>query len=287
MLTTFDAGAGRTLSYRRRGSGPLVVCLPGGPGFDPDAYYAPLDLPGHELLIFAPRGAGASTAPATPDGYKIAGYVKDVESLRVHLGLEALTLYGHSHGGCIALAYAQRSPEHVQRLAISAAPPRMDDGYQAAAAEVQRHFAETVADGTARLAAAEQANAALRTDIDADERRRQLQQVLMAQYVVRQGDAETAYLERLCAAPMNWAPVEPMYAEMRDGLDLLRDAAAVTAPTLVVAGELDVVVPASAMRLLADALPNARYLELAGVGHFPEVEASEAFSSALVRFLAE
>lgn len=286
MLTTFDAGAGRTLSYRRRGSGPLVVCLPGGPGFDPDAYYAPLDLPGHELLIFAPRGTGASTAPATPDGFRIAGYVEDVESLRVHLGLEALTLYGHSHGGCVALAYAQRWPEHVGRLTISAAPPRMDDGYQAAVAEVQRRFAETVADGAARLAAAEQATAALRTDIAADERRRQLR-IMMARYVVRQGDAETAYLERLCAAPMNWAPVEPMYAEMLDGLDLLEDAAAVTAPALVVAGELDVVVPASSMRLLADKLPNARYHEFAGVGHFPEVEASEALMSTLLRFLAE
>jgi pimeloyl-ACP methyl ester carboxylesterase len=264
----------------------LVVCLPGGPGFDPEAYCAPLVLPGRELLIFAPRGTGASSAPATPDGFRIAGYVEDVESLRVHLGVEALTLYGHSHGGCVALAYAQRSPEHVQRLVISVAPPRMDDGYQAAVAEVRRRYAETVADGAARLAAAEQANAALRTDIDADERRRQLQ-ILMARYVVRQGDAETAYLERLCAAPMNWAPVEPMYAEMLDGLDLLQDAAAVTAPTLVLASELDVVAPASTMRLLADALPNARYHEFGDVGHFPEVEASEAFSSALVTFLAE
>ena len=226
------------------------------------------------------------TAPATPDGFRIAGYVEDVESLRVHLGLEVLTLYGHSHGGCIALAYAQRSPERVERLVISAAPPRMDDAHAAAVTEVHRRFAETVEDGAARLTAAERANAALRTDLDSDERRRQLQ-LLMARYVVRQGDAETAYLERLCAAPMNWAPVEPMYAEMLDGLDLLRDAAAVTAPTLVVAGELDVVVPPSTMRLLADALPHARYVEFAGVGHFPEVEAREAFSSTLVRFLAE
>jgi pimeloyl-ACP methyl ester carboxylesterase len=200
--------------------------------------------------------------------------------------LDKLTLYGHSHGGCIALAYAQRSPSNVERLVISAAPPRMDDRYEAAAAEVRRRFAETVADGAMRLAAAEQANAALGTDIDADERQRQLE-MLMARYVVRWGDAETEYLERLCAAPMNWSPVEPMYAEMLAGLDLLENAAAVIAPTLVIAGELDVVAPASSMRLLADALPNARYHEFAGVGHFPEVEASEAFSSTLVRFLAE
>jgi proline iminopeptidase len=286
VLTTFDAGAGRTLSYLRRGSGALVVCLPGGPGFDPDAYYGPLNLPGHELLIFAPRGTGGSTAPATPDGFRIAGYVDDVESLRVHLGMDALTLYGHSHGGCVALAYAQRSPGRVQRLVVSVAPPRMDDAYGSAVAEVRRRFAETVADGAARLAAAEQATAALRTDIAADERRRQLR-IMMARYVVCQGAAEIAYLERLCAAPMNWAPVEPMYAEMLDGLDLLEDAAAVTAPALVIAGELDVVVPASSMRLLADTLPNARYHEFGGVGHFPEVEAGEAFSSTVVRFLAE
>ena len=86
---------------------------------------------------------------------------------------------------------------------------------------------------------------------------------------------------------MNWAPVEPMYADMLVGLDLREDAGAVTAPTLVLAGELDVVVPASAMQRLADALPNAHYHEFAGVGHFPEVEAAEALSSTLGTFLAE
>jgi pimeloyl-ACP methyl ester carboxylesterase len=70
VFTTFDAGNNRTLSYQRRGSGPLVICLPGGPGMDPEAYFAAMDLPAYELLIFAPRGTGASTAPANADGYR-------------------------------------------------------------------------------------------------------------------------------------------------------------------------------------------------------------------------
>jgi pimeloyl-ACP methyl ester carboxylesterase len=41
------------------------------------------------------------------------------------------------------------------------------------------------------------------------------------------------------------------------------------------------------MRLIADALPNARYLEFPGIGHFPEVEANQSFSAALREFLAE
>ena len=136
VQTTFDAGDGRILSYLRRGSGPLVVCLPGGPGMDPEAYFAAMELPGYELLIFAPRGTGASTPPPTKDGYKIAGYVEDLEALRVHLGVDTLTLYGNSHGGCMSLAYACMSPERVARLVVTNAPPRMDDPYQAAAAEV-------------------------------------------------------------------------------------------------------------------------------------------------------
>jgi 3-oxoadipate enol-lactonase len=74
---------------------------------------------------------------------------------------------------------------------------------------------------------------------------------------------------------------------MLDGLDLLQDAERITAPALVIAGEFDVVVPPAAMRLIADSLPNARYVEFSGVGHFPEVEAGERFSQTVVQFLAE
>jgi pimeloyl-ACP methyl ester carboxylesterase len=109
----------------------------------------------------------------------------------------------------------------------------------------------------------------------------------MARYVARQGPAEAAYLDRLCAAPMNWDSVSVMYAEMLDGLDLLRDASRVTAPALVIAGEYDVVVPPAAMRLIVDSLPTARYVEFPDIGHFPEVEASESFSATLCEFLAE
>jgi hypothetical protein len=40
------------------------------------------------------------------------------------------------------------------------------------------------------------------------------------------------------------------------------------------------------MRLIADTLPNARYVEFPGIGHFPEVEASESSRATLGEFLA-
>jgi pimeloyl-ACP methyl ester carboxylesterase len=162
---TFATEDGRRLSYQRRGSGPLVVCIPGGPGMDPEAY-----------------------------------------------------------------------------------------------------FAETFADGADRLAAAADADDALGGELDEAERRRQYRR-LMAGYVAELGPAEVGYLDRLCAAPVNWEPVFEMSKEFVAGLDLLAGAQAVVAPVLAIGCEFDVTVPASAMHLIAEALPNGRFLELARVGH--------------------
>jgi pimeloyl-ACP methyl ester carboxylesterase len=283
---TFQTADGATLSYSRRGAGPLVVCHPGGPGMDPEAYFAAMDLPGFELLVFAPRGTGASTRPPTLEGYRMAGYVADLESLRLHLGLEALTLYGNSHGGMVTLAYATTHPDHVERFVVTNGPARMDDAYRDAATEAQARFAQTYPDGAERLAAAQAASDridAASTDAERDAAYR----TLMARYVAQEGPAESAYLDRLCNAPVNWEAVDVMYAEMLDGLDLLENAAAVSAPALIIAGEHDVTVPAASMRLIGDALPNARYVEFANAGHFVEVEAAQPFATTLRAFLSE
>jgi pimeloyl-ACP methyl ester carboxylesterase len=282
---TFELEDGRALSYQRRGSGPLVVCIPGGPGMDPDAYFAGLELPGHQLLVFAPRGTGESSAPSTWGGYGIAGYVDDVEALREHLGQQRLTLYGNSHGACVALAYAGAHPDRVERLVLTNGPARVDDAFIAAAERVRTRFAETFADGADRLAAAAAAGDAIGGELGEAERRRQYR-TLMARYVAELRPAEVGYLDRLCAAPVNWEPALAMSEEFAAGLDLLAGAQAVVAPALAIGCEFDVTVPASAMALIAEALPNGRFLELAGVGHFPEVEAPAEFRAAVTAFLA-
>ncbi len=109
---------------------------------------------------------------------------------------------------------------------------------------------------------------------------------LMAGYVAELGPAEVGYLDRLCAAPVNWEPAFEMSREFAAGLDLLAGAQAVVAPALAIGCEFDVTVPAAAMRLVAEELPNGHFLKLAGVGHFPEVEAPAEFRAAVTVFLA-
>jgi pimeloyl-ACP methyl ester carboxylesterase len=286
VQTAFAAGDGRTLSYSRRGEGPLVVCVPGGPGMDPEAYFAALELPGRELLIFAPRGVGDSSRPQPPDAYRLADYVSDLEALRRHLGEDRLTLYGNSHGGCVVLAYACRHPEAVQRAVIANGPPNINEGMVDATAEVRRRFSEAFEDGAQRLRISEETWPVIEATPDGPDRVRLLRS-FMSEYVARTGSAETAYLDRLCSAPMNFDPVTAMYAEFSEGLDLMLEAAEATSPTLVIGCEFDVVVPAAGMRELAGAMRDATYAEIAGSGHFPEVEQPAELTAVVTRFLAD
>lgn len=121
MMHTFRTSESHTLAYSTSGAGPLLVMLPGGPGIDPDAFFSGTRLPGFQQIVFFPRGTGESDPPATPDGYRIAGYVDDLEQLRRHLDVPRLTLYGSSHGASTALAYASEYPAQVERMVLPAA----------------------------------------------------------------------------------------------------------------------------------------------------------------------
>ena len=126
QLTTRD---GRTLAYHRIGSGPTLVCHPGGPGFS-SLYLGDLAGLGDELelVLLDPRGTGGSDPARDPGGYAIADYASDLEELREHLGLEQLLLLGHSHGGVVAIEYAATHPDRVERLILASTLPRHGAG---------------------------------------------------------------------------------------------------------------------------------------------------------------
>lgn len=69
--------------------------------------------------------------------------------------------------------------------------------------------------------------------------------------------------------------------------DLRVDLPRVEAPTLVVLGERDVLVPTRDGAELAGALRDGRVIVIDGAGHVPMVDTPEAFSQALLSFLRE
>lgn len=61
----------------------------------------------------------------------------------------------------------------------------------------------------------------------------------------------------------------------------------VKAPTLVVHGTADGLVPLAHARALAEAIPKGRLHELPGAGHYPMIEAEDAFLAAVEAFMSD
>jgi pimeloyl-ACP methyl ester carboxylesterase len=124
-VTTFDAADGTRLAYYRVGEGRPLICLPGGPMLA-STYLGDLGgLSAHRSLVLLDlRGTGESAVPADPASYRCDRLVDDVEALRVHLGLDRIDLLGHSAGAALALRYAGRHPDRVDRLVLVTPSPR-------------------------------------------------------------------------------------------------------------------------------------------------------------------
>jgi proline iminopeptidase len=111
---TVDDGA--TLATTRSGpiDGRPMLLLHGGPGLwdylQPVADLMPTDMRVHR---FDQRGCAASTGHGD---YRLERAVADIEALRRHWGHQRWSLFGHSYGASLALAYAWAHPDRIDRL---------------------------------------------------------------------------------------------------------------------------------------------------------------------------
>lgn len=278
-LTTHD---GRRLAYRRAGKGPTLVCHGGGPGFS-SLYLA--DLGGLadelELVLLDPRGTGDSTKPVDSRAYELDDYVGDLEELRDHLGLERLQVLGHSHGGLVAIAYAARHPERVERLILASTLARFSPEQESAMAQaVERSAGEPWYEDARAALEAESAG-----DFESDEELGELALREFPFYFARYGDDERAYLETLRRETPNADALRLFNTEQMPVFDLRPELGRITAPTLVIAGEDDFITgPPSAVEI-GEAIASARTVLLPNTGHFVFVEAPEVFREAVLSFL--
>lgn len=129
---------GRQLTYRVVGSGPFLLCHPGGPGF-PGSYFE--DLAGvaefRTLVLVNPAGTDGSD-PWTEKAYSLERRGDDLEDLRRALDVNRVDVLGHSAGGWEAVHFAATQPEHVDRLLLVGTLPRFSDELRAALARQAR-----------------------------------------------------------------------------------------------------------------------------------------------------
>lgn len=280
-----DAGAGVQLFYRMLGSGgETVVVIHGGPGFTMD-YIAPDLAPlesGHTLILYDQRGTGRSSLVRDQASLDARRFGDDLEAVRMHFGLEKLTLLAHSWGAGVAAVYAARYPERLERLILVGAIPLRRELHVEAFERLER----------SRDSAERQRLQALRearlSDPGNPNACRAYYKVWFRPYF-GVGDAADRSNGDFCAgAPEALAnkvnSVDRFTMASLEEWDWRPALRAVNARSLVIHGTLDVL-PIDGAEEWAAILPNARLLSLPGVGHFPYLEAPEPFFAAVEAFL--
>jgi pimeloyl-ACP methyl ester carboxylesterase len=283
-MPTFRSYDGTLLAYHVAGTGPVLVCLPGGPGSASD-YLGDLGGLSHgcTVLRLDPRGTGASDVPADPTSYRVDRLVLDVEALRVHLGLERFNLLGHSAGSNVAVLYAAMYPDRLERLVLLTGMPRIARLQPLGMEEA--HLARSGEPWFAGAVAAGEAYDALPDDATAEE----TAALIVAASPFSYGRWDEAAMAHAAAGPGMTS--EAAQAGFYEGYEpdparLGTELQAVDAPVLVVAGSLDPVPTPEAAAQVVNLFRHARLVTIAGGGHFPWIDNPAAVVAALTTFLA-
>lgn len=263
----------------RRGRGPVMVLLHGGPGccdYLADSVLADWLVRAHEVLSYDQRGCRGSHS-AGP--FTVAANVEDLEAIRRFCGSEQLRLLGHSWGAVLAVHYAAAYPERTAGLVLLS-PAGVRSGWRAAFVarlherhspeqrEELQHIDDEILRTPDRAARAElyrrRFNTALPSYVDPRHRSR-------APVLECYNRAVNVQVAASIQAAYEAAGREAGFARY-------------TGPACIIHGRSDPI-PWSVVEDLTALLPQAIVAPLEGCGHFPWIEEPEACRAALVAFL--
>jgi pimeloyl-ACP methyl ester carboxylesterase len=103
--------------YLKAGNGPPVVLIHGGASDSRDWIHTMLNL-SHRYCLYAPDLIGFGQSDRDQDGYYMKDFSDFLEEFINMLGLERVSLAGHSFGARICLEIALRHPEKVRKLVL-------------------------------------------------------------------------------------------------------------------------------------------------------------------------
>ncbi len=186
------------------------------------------------------------------------------------LGVEKAVLVGHSAGGLVAAAVAQRNPERVEALVLEdPAISRRGGLFGVLGPLLRTPQARRLGPLVSRSLAGPQGDAFIRRAFF-DPSKATTETLAGYRRPLRARDWDRALWE-FTAAPRD--------VDVGAGLPRMR------VPTLVIAGADDAIVPLSSIREVASNIPGAELLVLPRTGHIPHEERPAEFAASVDRFL--
>jgi pimeloyl-ACP methyl ester carboxylesterase len=218
----------------------------------------------HRVIRFDLPGSGLSSPDPTGD-YSDTRTMQLLTALMDQRGLAQAAIVGHSIGGRMAWTFAARHPERVSKLVLVApdgfASPGFEYGKKPDVPATLKLMKWVLPRPLLRMSLAPAyANPAVLTE------------------------AMTTRYHDLMLGPGSRAALIARMEQtvLVDPLPLLQR---IQAPTLLVWGDQDAMIPSANAADYLRALPQARLVQLPGVGHLPQEEAADAGLAAVKAFL--
>lgn len=263
-----DIGGGVTVHLRDEGpkDAPAIILLHGSNAdlhtWEP---WASVLKGTHRVIRFDQVGHGL-TGPDPAHDYSRENYIEDILQVADKLGLERFIIGGNSMGGKHALAFAVAHPERVAGLILvdASGGPMLEtkadtDREDAGGGNIGFTIARTP--GLNRLVEQITPRSLIAQS---------LEQSVSVKSVASEA-AVTRYWE-LLRYPGNRRATLRRFSHPYEPLSEA-ELAAITAPTLILWGEEDRLIPLAAGQWLAQTIPSAALKSYPGIGHLPQEEA--------------
>jgi 3-oxoadipate enol-lactonase len=251
------------LHVEEHGAGETLLLHQGlGQGSWAWRYQVPVFAERFHTIVFDTRGTGRSPVPSEP--YWIEDLAADAAAILDGRPAHVVSL---SMGGYVALTLALAHPELVRSLVLTGTGAG-GPGRVPRPAHVREVFKAAMS-------------------LPPEEQRRT---TLPYTFAPGWTEANPERVEEIIAAslehPTPNETIETHVAACYRFYDEDSDVERIEAPALVIHGNDDVIVPPENGRMLANRLPNARYVELEGRGHNVVLEDPETFNELVLDFLA-
>jgi proline iminopeptidase len=259
---------------KRMGNGLPLVFLHGGPGGEHRYFLPHLErlANSYELIFYDQRGCGQSEEPVDKI-YTIEDEIETLEELRKSFGLEKLNLVGESWGSMLALLYASKYPQHVNKIFMTAAVGVEADGYLQFGELLQERLSahdKQILDGLiVKLKNGE---------IQVPE----IFKIIDPYYLYNAN-----HLSRKTKTKSNADVNRKLGQEIIHNYnDSIRPEALSTIPIMVVQGDSDIITPEHLEALFIKKLPHTQLKILKNCGHWSVIEQPEALSDLIKEFYA-
>ena len=250
------------MAYDDVGSGPAVIFIHGYP-FNRSLWTEQAEALSGKYRVVTPdlRGFGesdSSEGPATMNRM-----AQDVARLMDHLGIQQAVIASLSMGGYVALAFTKQFPSRVKALVLAdtRAQADSDEAKQTRAQQAEKALSE----GMAGIADA------------------MLPKLLTPETVSKRPEIVKRVRDMMLKTkPQGAASALLGMAEREDQTEFI---STITVPTMIVVGREDAITPLADSEKMQSKIAGSRLVVLENAGHVSNLEQTEQFNFALLRFL--